>query len=264
MPLGYELMKNSPDFAGHIVASSPEALNPKLGLHAGDILYLDTEKIFMVTGFSFISLSNSMCQNQMENMPEISIKKFFCPLIMALKDICVSNFNGSLDARKEGWSLGVITLSDKGYCGKREDLAGSMIIDMIKSRLKISAMSYYIIPDDLLILKSLLADLAWMQNLDIIITTGGTGLGSRDITPQATSQMLDFNLPGIEQAMMQTALTKTCNAMLSRARVGIAAQSLIINLPGSPKAVAENLSAILPALEHGLLKLHGDMTDCAR
>ena len=120
----------------------------------------------------------------------------------------------------------------------------------------------FLLPDDAVQLRALLVDLALNQGYDIICTSGGTGVGPRDISPQVTSAVLDYPLPGFSMAMMQASLAKTPHAAISRAVAGVLGQSIIINLPGSRKAVVENLEAVLPALPHALDKLHGDPADC--
>ncbi|MEJ2202126.1 MAG: MogA/MoaB family molybdenum cofactor biosynthesis protein, partial [Desulfuromonadaceae bacterium] len=100
--------------------------------------------------------------------------------------------------------------------------------------------------------------------LDLILTTGGTGLTPRDVTPEATRRVLDYEIPGMAEAMRMASLSKTPHAMLSRAVTGVRGRSLIINLPGSPKGARENLEVLLPALGHALAKLKGDPADCAR
>ncbi|MDH4024242.1 MAG: MogA/MoaB family molybdenum cofactor biosynthesis protein, partial [Desulfuromonadales bacterium] len=107
--------------------------------------------------------------------------------------------------------------------------------------------------------------IAWTDQgkLDLIVTTGGTGLSPRDVTPQATLQVIDYEIPGMAEAMRTQSLRKTPHAMVSRAVVGVRKQTMIINLPGSPKAARENLETLLPALPHALAKLTGDPSDCA-
>ncbi len=168
-----------------------------------------------------------------------------------------------LQPKFRGVSLAWITLSDKGARGERTDTSGPLIQDIVKSRLNLSLARGYVIPDNQVFLKSLLSHLALTAGVDLILTTGGTGVAPRDITPEVTAGVLDKRLPGFEQAMMSASLKKTAHAAISRAVAGILNQSLIINLPGSPKGVRENLEAVLPALEHTLAKLKGDPADCA-
>ena len=113
-------------------------------------------------------------------------------------------------------------------------------------------------------LRALLTDLALIQGYDLIVTTGGTGLAPSDRTPEATLAAIDTRLPGFETAMTVASLAKTPMAAISRAVCGALGDSLVVNLPGSPKAVRENFAAIGPALEHALQKLQGDPSDCAR
>jgi molybdenum cofactor synthesis domain-containing protein len=169
----------------------------------------------------------------------------------------------SLDVRKEGKALAWVTLSDKAYAGQRQDCAGPLIAQIIGQVLPLCLTQGFLLADDPARLRSLLTDLALEQGFDLIITTGGTGVAPRDLTPEATSAVLDKRLPGMETAMLLASLAKTPHAVISRAVAGILGKSLIINLPGSPKAVAENLEALLPALPHVLAKMHGDPADCA-
>ncbi|WP_244147265.1 MogA/MoaB family molybdenum cofactor biosynthesis protein [Desulfonatronovibrio hydrogenovorans] len=164
---------------------------------------------------------------------------------------------------KKAFSLAWITLSDKGARGQREDESGPLIRDMIGSSLELDLARGFMIPDDGDLLRSLLVHLALGAGYDLIITTGGTGLGPRDITPQATLKVMDQRLHGFEQAMTAHSLTITSHAAISRAVAGTLGQSMIINLPGSPKGVRENLAPIVPSLKHALKKLQGDPMDCA-
>lgn len=164
---------------------------------------------------------------------------------------------------RSGFSLAVITLSDKGFLGQRIDESGPIIEEILKKTLPISLTYRSMIPDDFYTLKGLLNDLIFVDKIDLIVTTGGTGVTDRDITPDVMESLIEKRLWGFEHAMFREGLKKTPNAIISRAVCGIAHSSLIINLPGSKKAVQENLMAILPALNHTLEKIKNDPTDCA-
>ena len=160
------------------------------------------------------------------------------------------------------FSVGILTISDKGSRGEREDLSGREIAEII-SGLPAKVEAYDIIPDEEEQITRKLIDYVDQKNLDLILTTGGTGLSPRDVTPEATRKVLDKEIPGIAEAMRAEGLKITPMAMLSRAAAGIRCRSLIVNLPGSPRAVKENLTVILPVLKHALEKIQGDPTDCA-
>jgi molybdenum cofactor synthesis domain-containing protein len=157
----------------------------------------------------------------------------------------------------------IITLSDKGSKGEREDESGQVIGGMIAG---IGAVvdHYEILPDEKELIAEKLKLLADSCKIDLIVTTGGTGVGPRDVTPEATLSVIDRELPGMAEAMRAESLKKTPHAMISRAVAGIRKQTLIINLPGSPRAVRENLSVVLPALPHAIEKIKGDPSDCAK
>lgn len=161
-----------------------------------------------------------------------------------------------------GFSIGVLTLSDKGSRGEREDESGRVLRQMVADLGSVDR--YEVIPDDEEQIVQTLVRWVDQDRLDLILTTGGTGLTLRDITPQATARVLDYEVPGLAEAMRAASLQKTPHAMLSRALAGVRRTSLIINLPGSPKGVRENLEVVLPALSHALAKLKGDPSDCAR
>lgn len=163
-----------------------------------------------------------------------------------------------------GHSLAWVTLSDKGARGEREDKSGPLIEELVRQCLQLRHVQGYIIPDEEPLLRALLTDLALVQGYDLILTTGGTGVSPRDVTPEATQKILDRELPGFSAAMLLASLGKTPHAAISRAKAGTLGASLIINLPGSPKAVAENLVAVLPAIGHALDKMKGDQSDCGR
>ncbi len=159
------------------------------------------------------------------------------------------------------FKIGVLTLSDKGSRGEREDESGPLLQQMVAPLGDISC--YQVMPDDLgkivLLLKHWVDDL----HLDLILTTGGTGLSPRDLTPQATEKVIDYQVPGMAEAMRAASYLKTPHSMISRAVAGVRKMTLIVNLPGSPKGAQENFAVLLPALPHALVKLQGDMSDCA-
>ncbi len=157
--------------------------------------------------------------------------------------------------------IGVLTLSDKGARGEREDESGRLLAELVAPLGTVNR--YQVIADDQETIVLMLTKWTDDLHLDLILTTGGTGLSPRDVTPQATERVLDYQVPGMAEAMRAVSMRKTPHAMLSRALVGVRGKTLIINLPGSPKAVRENLAALLPALPHALLKLKGDPSDCA-
>lgn len=164
--------------------------------------------------------------------------------------------------RPAGFRLGVLTLSDKGAAGTRIDESGRIAREMLGGLGSVEA--YQVIPDDLDLIRRTLEKWVDRDGLDLILTTGGTGLTPRDVTPQATAQVLDYQVPGLTEAMRMASLRKTPHAMLSRALAGVRGRCLIINLPGSPRGVRENLEVVLPALPHALAKLAGDPSECAR
>lgn len=157
----------------------------------------------------------------------------------------------------------VITLSDKGSRGEREDESGRIIREMVAG---INAVvdQYELLPDEKDLIVAALKRLSSSGMIELIITTGGTGVGPRDVTPEATLAVIDRELPGVAEAMRAESLKKTPHAMISRAVAGIAGCTLIVNLPGSPRAVRENLGAILPAIPHIIEKMKGDPADCGR
>jgi len=169
-----------------------------------------------------------------------------------------------LQAWRAGLSLAVIVLSDKGAAGLREDKCAPLIREKAAASLDISLAADFLIPDEPAQLKHLLAHLALDQGFDLILTSGGTGLGPRDTAPETTLTLIEKRLPGFERAMTSLSLAKTPHGAISRAAAGSIGLSLVVNLPGSPKAVAENLDAVLPATAHAIAKLQGDMSDCAR
>lgn len=157
---------------------------------------------------------------------------------------------------------GVITISDKGHRGEREDLSGREIIAMLGG-IEAEVICATIVPDEKELIKQTLIEYADGKDLDLIVTTGGTGVSPRDLTPDATLEVIDKEVPGMAEAMRRQSASITPHAMISRAVVGIRGQSLIVNLPGSPKSVRENLAVILPSFRHAIEKIRGDQAECA-
>jgi len=155
----------------------------------------------------------------------------------------------------------VITLSDKGSRGERMDESGLLIAELVRS-IDASVDHYELLPDEQTLIAAALRRLADSGSIDLILTTGGTGVAPRDVTPEATLEVIERELPGMAEAMRAESLKKTPHAVLSRSVAGIRGRTLIVNLPGSPKAVRENLAVILPALPHAVAKIKGDPEDC--
>jgi len=156
--------------------------------------------------------------------------------------------------------VAILTLSDKGSKGEREDLAGPLISEMITG-IGATVEYYEVIPDEKDLIKKKLMD--YSKKVDLVLTTGGTGLSPRDVTPEATLEVIDKEIPGIAETMRSAGLRKTNRAMLSRAVAGVRGNTLIINMPGSPKAVKEGLEAIIDVLPHAIEKINGSSEDCA-
>jgi len=159
------------------------------------------------------------------------------------------------------FTAGILTISDKGSRGERQDKSGEAIHEILSS-MDVRIVNYDIIPDEKELIAQELISWADENNLDVILTTGGTGLTPRDVTPEATLAVVDKIVPGFAEAMRAESLKKTPMAMLSRAVVGTRGKCLIINLPGGPKAVRECLQVILPALPHAVETLKGQAGEC--
>jgi molybdenum cofactor synthesis domain-containing protein len=160
------------------------------------------------------------------------------------------------------FKAGVLTISDKGSRGERVDESGKTAAEMLKAA-GFAPVKIKIVPDNIRQIADTLIDWADREKLSLIVTSGGTGLSPTDLTPQAMRSVIDYEVPGIAEAMRAESLKKTPHAMLSRAVAGVRGSCLIINLPGSPRGVRENLFTVLPSLKHGLEKLAGDPADCA-
>ena len=168
-----------------------------------------------------------------------------------------------LPAADRPFTAAVITLSDKGARGERVDESGPAAVSMLEEA-GYEIVETMIIPDEPLILKKELIRLADQRSVDLVITSGGTGFSVRDRTPEATMEVADRNAPGIAEYIRMRSMQITDRAMLSRGASVIRKGTLIVNLPGSPKAVRESLSFILHSLDHGLKILRGSATECAR
>lgn len=161
------------------------------------------------------------------------------------------------------WKAAVVTLSDKGYAGEREDKSGPLICEMI-TEAGYDVEKRLLLPDEKEEIKKCLCTLCDEDGMDVVFTTGGTGFAPRDCTPEATLEAAERNAPGIAEAMRLASLKVTPRGMLSRGVSVIRGKTLILNLPGSPKAVRENLEAVLPTLDHGLAILTERAGECAK
>jgi molybdenum cofactor synthesis domain-containing protein len=158
----------------------------------------------------------------------------------------------------------VLTLSDRCSRGEATDTAGPAAAERLARGLGAHLYRIEILPDDRQMISDRLRHYADGHSIDLVVTVGGTGFSPRDVTPEATRDVVERLTPGLDEAMRATSLQKTPHAMLSRGISGIRGRTLIVNLPGSERAAVENLDVILPALSHGLAKLRGDASDCGR
>ena len=157
----------------------------------------------------------------------------------------------------------VLTVSDRSFQGERPDAAGPLVAELLRSAGYEVTVSD-IVPDEQTQIEAALCRIADSGSVQLLVTTGGTGFAPRDVTPEATLAVCDRLTPGIPEAMRYASMQVTPRAMLSRAQAGIRKGTLIVNLPGSPKAARENLEAVLPTLAHGLEMLSGRPADCAK
>lgn len=160
-------------------------------------------------------------------------------------------------------TIGIITVSDKAFSGEREDAGGPAIREVVLPA-GVAIGQYVVVPDEQDQIAAHLREMAVTRQFDLVFTTGGTGLAPRDVTPQATQAVLDYEVPGIAETMRAVSLAKTPAAMTSRAVAGVRGRTLIVNLPGSPKAVRECLEAIMPALPHAVAVMRGHVGDHTR
>lgn len=161
------------------------------------------------------------------------------------------------------YKAAVLTVSDRGFRGERPDTGGPLVVEILKNA-GYEVVHTAIVPDEQAQIEAVLCQVADQHTAELLVTTGGTGFAPRDVTPEATLAVCDRMTPGIPEAMRYASMQVTNRAMLSRAQAGIRKGTLIINLPGSPKAAKENLQAVLPALSHGLEMLAGKPADCAK
>lgn len=155
-------------------------------------------------------------------------------------------------------TVGILTISDRSAAGVYEDKSGPVIEEVVTTQLDAQVEQKAVIPDEIDLIKTTLLQWVEQDQVDLILTTGGTGFAPRDVTPEATRLVIQKEAPGLIFAMLRDSLAVTPHAMLSRMVAGIRGRTLIINLPGSPKAVRENLATILPALPHAVELLRGD------
>lgn len=159
------------------------------------------------------------------------------------------------------WKAAVLTLSDRGFQGEREDRSGQILHELIQ-KIPAEAAVYEILPDEQKRIEERLTDLADNHSMDLIVTTGGTGVSPRDVTPEATLRVIERQIPGMAEAMRSEGYKKTPRAIISRGVVGIRGRTLIINLPGSARGVREGFEVLLPVIPHVLEKLRGDDSEC--
>lgn len=162
------------------------------------------------------------------------------------------------------YDVAVVTVSDKGSRGEREDVSGAVIAETLAAAGGFRVVTRHVVPDEQARIETLLGHLCDTDAPALILTTGGTGFSPRDVTPEATLAVAERLCPGIPEAMRSLSLAKTKRAMLSRAAAGIRGRTLICNLPGSPRAVRECLEFVLDELAHGLAVLRGDAGDCGK
>jgi molybdopterin adenylyltransferase len=161
------------------------------------------------------------------------------------------------------FSVGILTISDKGAVGKREDASGLLLhqlVDQIPGKVTV----YQVVPDEKEMIQNQLISFCDRWNVDLVLTTGGTGVSPRDVTPDATQEVIERLVPGMGEIMRIEGYKKNPRSIISRGIAGIRKKTLIINLPGSPRAVRENFEILLPALSHAIEKMKGDPGECGK
>lgn len=167
-----------------------------------------------------------------------------------------------MGATGKAMTCAILTVSDKGFRGERVDSSGPQLARQLEAAGFVVAATA-VVPDQPAQIRNMLLHWSDGEKIDLIVTTGGTGVSPSDRTPETTISLLDRELPGFAEAMRMASFTKTPHALISRAVCGIRKQSLIINLPGSERAARENLEVVLPALPHAIEKIKGSTVDCA-
>ena len=160
-----------------------------------------------------------------------------------------------------GYRAAVITVSDKGSKGERVDGSGPALKEILEKTFDVTGIT--IVPDEAPIIAAAIKELIDAHGVDLVVTTGGTGVSARDVTPEATRSVIDRDLPGFAEVMRMESYKITPRSIISRAIAGIRGNSIVVNLPGSPKAATECLMFVLGAIPHALSKIKGDQTDCA-
>ena len=159
------------------------------------------------------------------------------------------------------FSVGILTVSDKGAAGEREDVSGRLLHELVP-RLPGKVVDYHMVPDDRATIREALIAFSDPGRVDLVLTTGGTGISPRDVTPDATRDILDYLVPGIGEVMRMEGYRKNPRAIISRGIGGVRRRTLFVNLPGSPRAVRECFDLLLPALPHAIEKIRGEGGDC--
>ena len=167
--------------------------------------------------------------------------------------------------RREYWNMepiraGVVTVSDKGYAGEREDASGPLLADLLR-KMGAQVVSQTIVPDEQAEIEHVLILLADETRVDLVVTTGGTGPAPRDVTPEATRAVIEREVPGLAEVLRFEGYRKTPLAVISRGVAGIRGQTLFVNLPGSPRAVREGMETLAPILPHAIKMLRGIHTE---